>query len=342
MGTVAYDVTIGSARASSTSGKGTEQLLSLTSELTMDGAGGRCSLEIAASGASLPKPGDATSIKLDDGSESATVFTGEALEVGGSATAYVVVGIDGLSKLASLDVEGTYENATAGSIVGELIQAAGLKAGRVEDGPTFSRFVLHRGPRALRHLQRLAEACGFDLFTDGEGAVHFEPPRTGRADHSFKHGEVVLEMSLRALSPAYDGVVVWGEGAASSMGSAKDHWLVGDLAPVSGKASVDASFTVMLGSEGKTPILVKDGAVRTGADAADQAEARMKAVASRKLRGYIAILGNPRIGPGDLVAIDGVPEGHAASELLQGNVLRVRRVRHTLSPKRGFVTRMEF
>ena len=45
--------------------------------------------------------------------------------------------------------------------------------------------------------------------------------------------------------------------------------------------------------------------------------------------------------PGDLVKLDDIPEGHAASALAADQVLHVRRVRHALSAKRGFVTRME-
>lgn len=342
MGTVAYDISIGSLSASSRSNQNPVQLLSLTSELTMDGAGGRCSLEFAASDATLPKPGDTTQITLDDGSASAVVFTGEMFGIATSPTRYIVTGTDGLTKLARLDIEAAYESVSAGSIASELVQTAGLSAGNIEDGPTFSRYVLHRGPRALRHLQRLAESCGFDLFTDGEGKVHFEAPRSGSADHSFQHAEQVLELDLQVVLPVYDGLVVWGEGAASSMGSDKDHWLASDLASTSGKASIDANFTVQSGSEGNSPRIIKDGAVRAGADAADQATARMTAIASRAIRGHAVVLGSPGVNPGDLVSFEDIPDRHPTKAVVEGKVIRVRRVRHSLSPERGFTTRLEF
>lgn len=342
MATVAYDISIGSLNASSRSNQNQVQLLALTSELTMDGAGGRCSLEFAASDAALPKRGDTIQITLDDGSTSAVVFTGEMFGLSASPTRCIIAGTDGLAKLARLDVEAAYEGVSAGSIASELVQTAGVTAGNIEDGPTFSRYVLHRGPRALRHLQRLAESCGFDLFTDGEGQVHFEAPRSGNADHTFRHAEQVLELDVQMVLPVYDGVVVWGEGAASSMGAEKDHWLASDLASMSGKASIDIDFTVQSGSEGHSSRIVKDGAVRAGADAADQASARMTAIASRAIRGHAVVLGSPGVNPGDLVGFEDVPDRHPTKAVVDGKVLRVRRVRHILDPRRGFLTRLEF
>ncbi|MFP2913493.1 hypothetical protein ACLESD_52580, partial [Pyxidicoccus sp. 3LFB2] len=247
MAGIAYSVTIGSFRASSQAGQGNGAVRSIVSELTMDGAGGRCTLELAASDSALPSPGDATTVSLDAGDGSVTVFTGVVLETRATPDSATVVGTDALTKLARLDVCGAYESTTAGSIVSELVQKVGARKGTIKDGPTFPSYVLHRGPRALRHIQRLAEQCGFDVYTDGEGQVHFAPPADGGPDHTFVYAKQVLRAELRKPSPALDGVEVWGEGAASTQGAEKGHWLVADLSSISGKAALGSTGGVQAG-----------------------------------------------------------------------------------------------
>lgn len=339
MAGIQYEVKIGSGKAQNGT-DGDLVVLSLWSELTMDGAGGRCSVELAMTKATPPKPGDEVTISLGD--DSKTVFTGEAQRVTVSASTVRVAAVDGLSKLAVLEVENAYEKQTAGSIVKELIQKAGLTAGKVDDGPKLASYVLHREPKALRHLQRLAEACGCDVYTDGDGKVYFVKPASASADHTFTYGQDVLDFAFESVAPTYDGAIVWGEGAGSSKGEDKNHWLTDDLSTVSGKASMDPSFTVKPGSAGSSPLTVKDGAARSGGDAADEAKARMAWVAARPLRGTLSVLGNPAVELGDGVKVDKLPSTQAASALVSGKVLRVRRVRHALSVKQGFVTRMEF
>lgn len=341
MAGIGYQVTIGSFQASSRAGQGNGYVRSIVSELTMDGVGGRCHLELVASDTAPPAPGDVTTISLDDGNGSVTVFTGVVLETRASPDTALIVGADALARLARLDVSGAYEQTSAGAIVSELVQQAGATPGTVEDGPTFSSYVLHRGPRALRHIQRLAEQCGFDVYTDGEGQVHFAAPRQGASDHTFTYRTQVLKVELQRGPPAHDGVVIWGEGAASTQGAAKASWLVADLASVSGKASLDASSKVRAGSEGEFSREVRDGAVRTGEDAATQARMRMAVLASRPLRGFVEVLGSPAVKPGDLIQLEDIPAGHPVHALASNQVLRVRSVRHTLSASAGFVTRME-
>lgn len=341
MAGIAYSVTIGSFQASSQAGQGNGFVRSIVSELTMDGAGGRCTLELVTGDSAPPAPGDATTVSMDAGDGSVTVFTGVVLETRASAETALVVSTDALTQLARLDVSGAYESTSAGAIVSELVQQAGATAGTIEDGPTFPSYVLHRGPRALRHIQRLAEQCGFDVYTDGEGQVHFAAPKQGGPDHTFAYRKQVLRTELRQASPALSGVEVWGEGAASTQGSEKGHWLVADLASVSGKAALGDSGAVQAGSAGSQPREVRDGALRTGDDAAAQAKARMAALAARPVRGFIEVLGAPAVQPGDTVKLDDIPKGHPVEALASGKVLRVRAVRHTLSARAGFVTRME-
>ncbi len=331
------EVRIGALMASTTPQREARQLLALAGELGMGGAGGRCVVEIADPSLSPPLLGDAVQVSLGRGEGTTPTFTGEVREVARTATALRITATDGLARLATFEVEAAYENKTAGAIVKDVLGQAGVDVGTVEEGPTLGTWVLHRGPRALRHLQRLAELCGADLFTDGEGKACFITPTTQGEEHTFGYGEDVLELHLEDAVPVFDSVVVWGEGAASSNGAGKEHWLVADLSSVSGKASLGEGGTVTPGQEGERPWQVLDGAVRSGEAARAVAEARMAAVAARATRGFLRVLGAPAVKPGDRVVVSGLPGGG-----LSPVSLRVRRVRHRLDARVGLVTRVDF
>jgi hypothetical protein len=193
----------------------------------------------------------------------------------------------------------------------------------------------------MRHLERLADQSGFWVYAGGDGKIHFTAPASGGADRGLAYASHVLRLELSAEAPVYDSVIVWGEGAAGEKGSEKAHWLTTKLAKVTGKAALDERLNVQPGKEGERPLTVRDGAVRASADAADQAKARLAALAARKVRGFVEIVGDPSIQPGDRVSIDGIPASHPVSAVASDQARCVRRVRHALSARRGFITRVE-
>lgn len=338
-----YLAKVGAYTASNNPRGSDRQLLQIQVELGMDGAGGWCSVELAGADFAPVQPGEAVHIKLDGGQGLVSVFTGAAEAVETTATTQRIKASDALTKLARIEVEAAYAEVHADFIIKDLLSKAGAKPGTVAKGPNLPSYLVHRGPRALGHLRKLAQLCGADLYTDGAGAVHCAVPRTGSADHSFNYGENIIVMALQRAQPAYDSVEVWGEGAASSAGADKAHWLCTDLSGVSGKAALDASGHVVAGKLGKQPIRIRDGAIRSGGAAQDVASARMTAIAAGWIRGRMEVFGTPAVMPGDLIGLKKLPATHAASRLLEGGrALRVRSVRHVLDRERGFVTRLEF
>lgn len=341
-GDVIYDLTIGSQIASSKTRDSERQLLSLVTELGMEGTGGHCTVELADAEYTPPEPGDPLKANLDAGDGEHQVFAGEVESVEATATSQRITASDGLVKLARLDVEAAYEDVTVDFIVKELLQQAGVEPGTLEKGPKLPSFILFRGPRALRYIQGLAALCGVDLFTDGEGKAHFAGPSTAGDLHSFQYGENVRELSIKEIQPVYDGVEFWGEGAASSQGADKYYWLPTELSGVNAKASLAGDGSVSSGTSGKCPIQLCSGALRSGEAVSDLAEARMKAVASRRIQGHIKVFGSPSVKPGDLVKIEGLPAHHSAAEIFKdAQGLRIRRVRHVLDMQAGFITRMD-
>jgi len=340
---VAYHIKIGSQTASSNARENDRLLLSLIAELNMDGVGGRCSVELGGTQYKTPPPGDAVSVGLDGGDGMVAVFTGEVEAVQVGATSQRIYASDGLVKLGRLDVEAAYEDVNVDFIVKDLLQQAEVDAGKVEKGPKLASYVLHRGPRALRHIQHLAEICGADFYSDGEGKAHFTVPAKGGADHSFLYGENILSLDLQHPPPVHDSVEVWGEGAASSKGADKFYWLATDLSGVSDKAAVDDDGKVSTGKPGKRPLHITHGAVRSGETAQALAKAHMAALSARWVRGRLKVFARPGVEPGNLVEIKDLPEDHAAAGALKDNrLLRVRRVSHQLDRNQGFVTRMDF
>lgn len=338
-----YQAKVGAYTASHNPRESDRQLLQVQVELGMDGAGGWCSVELAGAEFAPVQPGEAVHIKLDNGQGMVSVFTGAAEAVETTATTQRIKASDALSKLARIEAEAAYAEVYADFIIKDLLSKAGATPGKIAKGPNFPSYVVHRGPRTLLHLRKLAQLCGADLYTDGAGAVHCAVPRTGNADHSFNYGENIIAMTLQRAQPAYDSVEVWGEGAASSAGADKAHWLCTDLSGVSGKAALDASGQVVAGKLGKQPIRIRDGAFRSGGAAQDAATARMAAIAAGWIRGRMEVFGTPAITPGDLVELKKLPTTHAAFKLLAGgHKLRVRTVYHVLDRERGFVTRLEF
>lgn len=344
MNAVSYSITIGSLTARSGAEGGDLRLRSLVCDFDMDAVGGRCAMEFAAPVATAPAPDDEVKVECDGGDGLTQVFCGQVEQVTHGAERVVVTAVDGLAKLARLDTESSYEGVSAGTIVKDLIDQAGATAGEVTDGPNFSAYYIHRGPRALTHVRRLAMACGSDVYTDNEGAVHFAPPRKGGSDFQFQYGKDVLAIGLTEAPSVFDGASVWGEGAASTQGADKAHWLATDLGGVNAQAATAPAGAITPGNAGDHPRVTANGAIRTFDDAQVAASGQAQAIAARPVRGFLKLFGAPGVRVGDLVSISGMDREQwgALADLTLTQPLRVRRVKHVLNQQVGFVSRLEF
>lgn len=341
----AYRIKIGTQIASSQQRETTQQLLSLKVELSMDGVGGHCEIELAGgeNTAAAAKPGDEVTIDLDAGDGKVRVFTGEVEMIQVETNTQRVLAHDGLVKLTGLEVEAGFEDVNVDFIVKQLLSEANITAGTIDKGPKLASYILQRGPRVFRHIQQLAKLCGADFYTDGEGKAHFVAPKKASADHVFNYGENITMLDLHEVQPVFDSVEVWGEGAASSKGADKFYWLATDISGVASKAMLSEDYQLQSGQSGKRPLQINCGEVRSGEAAQQVADAQIAALAARRVKGYLKVFAIPGIEPGDHVNITGLPAGHAAAEALKtDSVLRVRRVLHQLDRSQGMVTRMDF
>jgi hypothetical protein len=336
---ITYEVTIGSQSLTGSA----QPLVGLHTEVGIGGAG-HCLVRLGDVSWTESAIGDALSVALDPGDGSHTVFTGVVEQVVQRADALLVQGWDALVKLARTEVESSYEEVTAGFIVADLIDQAGAEAGEIEDGPTFPSYVVHRGPRALRHAQRLAQLIGAELGSDGTGQIHFRRPADDAPEHQLVWGEDFIAIDIGEHAAAVDSFAVWGEGAAGTNGPERSHWLVTDLSGVSGQAAVQAGESGSTGSvtaDSTGPLLRTsvDGAVRSAETASEVAQARAQLLALRPVRGHVIALGRPAIQPGQWVELAALPSGAGAERSLE---VRVLRVSHELSLPGGLITRLEF
>ncbi len=339
MSAVTHDIRLGALRISNTSDRVDAHLLRLRSELTMDGVG-VAHVVLAPGDYALPVIGEEVSIVLDNGGGATNVFRGDVRELDCAALELRVAVCGGLGALAWIECSRAFEHAKAGDIARALVDDAGATAGTIEAGPRFPSYVLHRGPSALEHLRRLARLCGVDVFEDGEGKVHFAGPESKGTRHTFNVREHVLELTAARALPSRAGATVWGEGAASTKGSERAHWLPKDLASVSAVENSKEPGSRTMSREARSA-WVSDGAVRTGEVAESIAKAQARARAARAVRGAVTVSGAPKVVPGDAIVLEGLPREHPAIDLLDGAELRARRVEHALGA-RGFVTRVEF
>lgn len=340
---IAYTIELG-ARALSSREAGSAAVLALEVERGIGGAGGRCGLRLAPSAGVRPSVGDPLRVGLDAGLGMHTVFTGEIEAIHCGPAAWSLVGRDGLARLAALELSRSYEEVSAGSIIKDLVDAASAKAGELDEGPSFPRYLLHDGPKALRHAQRLAALVGAELYTDGEGRIHFRRPASRPARHTLRWGHTVLDLELAEREPAGDSLELWGEGAAGTEGAEREHWLTTDLTGVRGRAIVEGSAhaaRVSVGRVGARPRVVVDGAIRSVDAAEDVAAAVMQAQALRPHRGAVLLPGLVDVEPGDWVKLAELPAELCPTPSPSVTV-RVRRLWHFLSPVQGLLTRLWF
>ncbi|HND31820.1 MAG TPA: hypothetical protein PLA94_17580 [Myxococcota bacterium] len=340
--TIGFEATIGDLVASTDGADANIALRSLRTSLGM-GQMGAAVLELGPFGVRAPSAGDPVRVSLDVGEGSTLVFTGEVGIVQASTLGLRIVADTPLARLARMDVEAAFEGQNLAAIAADLLDRAGLEKGKIAEGPVFGSYILRRGPRAWRHLLNLAELCGLDLWCDPEGKVQLQAPADVQGDRIFSWGVDLLELELRR-GPLYpDGVVAWGEGAASSKGQDRAHWLPVDLGPVEATAAVEeekGELSAKPGAKSDAPRHLRCAALRSGEAVKAAALGVAKARAARPLAGFVRVPGALDLSPGMGILIKDLPEDHGLVSFTT-NPLRLRAVHHWLDAASGLYTRLE-
>lgn len=253
-------------------------------------------------------------VELGYGDDLDTVLTGTVTSVERRPWGLVVEGLAATLSLSRTYLGRSYVSQSAADIVSDLVGGANGDVGEVSATLQLSAYHVDERRSVWSHVCSLAQLAGCELSADGEGALNFRPPKSGAADHSFRHGAELVAWDVGPRDTTRTDVSVVPFGAASEQGS--DHWHVLLREPDGGPPS----------DETLVPPALRD---RDGAQTFEQAirDARTR----RATGGQVIVGGDATVRAGDVVTLDDVPGG-------DGSPLRVTAATHRLGGDTGFHT----
>ncbi len=325
--TPAYKLTLGRKVIDTTDEPKASTVVDLTVKLDMDTPADSFTLVLGNVGRFRPAREDEAKIELGyaDNGGFTQVMVGIVETVEPTLTTTRIVGHSATAKLLRTFVDQTYEGKTAGAIVRDLADRAGVDVAAAEDGITFPAYVIDGRLNVYRHMRDLADVCGFDLYINADGALVFEKFIGGKAVHVFDHAKHILALDARQSPPRADRVEAWGESPTGSQGADAWPWLTKDFGESKGTAG-----------EGTPLLLLERPALRTADAAQTAAAAALTTIGRRTIRGRLVVLGRPQVKLGDAVRLRDVPE-----DVLNAT-FQVRGVIHRLTKRGGFITAIDF
>ncbi len=299
----------------------------LTVTLDMDAPADSYTLVMGQVGTFRPERDGHVTIELgyaDDG-ELTQVMTGPIISAEPGVTTMRVIGHSAAQKLLHSFVEQTYESKTAGAIVRDLADKAGVDVATAEDGITFPAYVIDGRRSFYVHMRELADLCGFDLYINADGELVFEKFVGGKTVHVLEFAKHIIELDVQHTPPRAGQVEAWGESPTGSQGEDAWAWLTKDF---SGTKGTDGS--------GDPVLLLERPALRTAAAARTAARAAHTAIQRRTLRGRLLTTGRPQVKLGDAIRLQAMPD-----ESLNAS-FQVRGVTHRITKPGGFTTTIGF
>jgi phage protein D len=333
--TPAYRLTIGDRIVDTTDKPQASTLVDLTVVLDMEAPADSFTLVLGQVGGLAPQLDDDAVIELGfagdgdaasgSGQGLSRVMTGTVVSVEPGLTTNRVIGHSSADSLLRFTVEQTYEAKTAGEIVSDLADQAGVAVAKAQDGISFPAYVADGQRSVYHHMRDLADLCGFDLYTDAQGELVFEPFQRGKTIHTFEYAKHILEVSARQAPPHAGRVSAWGESPGGGQAEEAWAWLTKDFGGMAGTA----------GSESPALLLARP-ALRTADAAQMAADAAYSRIQHRTLLGQLLALGQPGVKLGDAINLRDVPEA-ALNDTFQ-----VRSVTHRITKQGGFTTSIGF
>lgn len=303
----------------------TSTVVDLVVKLDMDSLADRFSLVMGQVGSFRPARGQQIDIELgyDDDAGVAQVMTGTITTVEPNLVTRRISGHSPAETLLHTFVDESHLDRSAGQMVKDLADRAGVDVENASDGIRFPAYVTDGRRSIYHHMRHLADLCGFDLYINAAGKLVFEKYTGGKTVHVFDYGKHILELALEQTPPAAGSVEAWGE----SPGSSGDAWawLTKDFSGLTGKAG-----------SGDPKTLLEKPALRTATAARQAAEAANTRIRRNATRGSLLVLGLPAVKLGDGLRIREVPE------TVFNAAYQVRGVTHRITKSGGFTTRVEF
>ena len=272
------------------------------------------------------KIGDSGDIQLGyEDDQLYPVFTGEitSVKIGIDHKAVLTV-CNGAFKLSQQRSNQSFEQLSAGDIVEELADLAGVETDVIESGIDFPFYVIDDGKNLYQHIALLAEKSGLIAFISAANKLNFATPESGQATRTFNYGADLIRINVINTTPTVDQLTVVGAGAAGSQGSDAWNWLVKD----------PQSITATAG-EGKNSRIVTDAGLRSTEAVQQAAAGKLFYAHQRSSKASLTVVGAAEIIAGSKIEIAGVPQ-----DTLNGSAI-VESARHQYSKHKGFITELD-
>ena len=322
----AYKLTIGEKIVDTTDEPQASTAVSLTVALDMDTPADSFTLLLGQVGGFQPQRDDDAKIELGFKDNDLTqVMVGQVISAQSGLTVRRVIGHSPAQKLLDSFTNQTYEAKTAGQIVNDLAQQAGVDVARVEDGITFPAYVIDGRNSFHHHMRQLADLCGFDLYVNADGELVFARFLSGNAIHIFDYAKQIVELEFLQTPPAAGEVQAWGESPGGAQADEAWAWLTKDFDGLKGTA----------GSGGPVQLLERPS-LRTAEAAQAAADAAHTYLTRQTLRGTLFSTGQPKVKLGDAIQLRNLPNASL------NDTYQVRSVTHRLDKTGGFTTRIGF
>ncbi|HEV2359514.1 MAG TPA: hypothetical protein VGZ23_18135 [bacterium] len=253
------------------------------------------------------------------------VLTGTVVTVEPALTAVRVAGYTPAEVLLRSFLDQTYENKTAGQIVGDLARRAKVDVENAEDGVNFLAYVVDGRRSFYRHMLDLAALCGFDLYFTPDGKLVFEKFINGKTVHVFEYTKHIVALQVERTPPDAGRVEAWGESPSGSQGDDAWAWLTKDFSDSKGTAG-----------SGDPLLLLERPALRTSSAAQAAADAASTRILRRTVRGRVLTIGRPQVTLGDAIGLRGLPDSALNTNF------QVRSVTHRITKRDGFTTAVGF
>jgi hypothetical protein len=267
--------------------------------------------------ASAIKTGDAVTIELGYEGSLFKVLTGTVDTIKPTVPETIVNGLSTISILTGTRVNQVYEKQSAGAIVKDLSDKAGIAVKNAQDGLSFPMYVVDDTKDCYSHMKELARKCGFDLFMSGDGRLVFKKYKR-QSPKPLKYGRDIIEVEVYEPIPIAACVKVYGESPSSLKGADTAHWI--------SKKMVEG-----IAGSGSKIFLIEDPTVRDK-DTADKVAASYLETIMTPLSGTLKVLGNARVGLGDTIEIKEIPDTRMNGEF------EVTSISHSFNKDEGFVS----
>jgi hypothetical protein len=259
-------------------------------------------------------PDDPVTLELDGGEGGETVFTGVVATIRRGLDRIVVTGSGALGQLALYRPATTFENVSAGTVIRNLADDAGVATADIADGVMLRFYVADPSRNAAEHASRLAAWSGAMLAATGDGSIAATIIDATQADIALRYGRELTGFAIEEAGEP-DTITVAGESGASDAGSPDALRLTADF--FAGSRPDGPSLHNVWGWE---------PALRTAAAAATAGAARQRALSAARRSGRLDAYLQPRLRPGIVIEVQDLPSGLAKGPYW------LEAVRHRIGP----------